>query len=245
MYGLYTPVLLLQVFCVYHAYRNNAEQRWYWLILLFPLIGSIVYLVHIFNNRDTLSEITENVKEAVISNYRIEQLEKAHRFSDNVKNKVNLADAYAEIGRYHEAAALYCQCLQGFMSDDPGIKMKLLYVYFMIGDYNEAIAIGSQLEAERLFSNSEERVVYAWGLYRSGNIEAAEKVFKDMNRSFTNYFHRLEYSKFLLEIKNQEIAKETLASLIEEFDQMQHSERNLKKNILRQAKDLYMDNFSE
>jgi hypothetical protein len=93
--------------------------------------------------------------------------------------------------------------------------------------------------------NSEERVVYAWGLYRSGNIEAAEKVFSDMNRSFTNYFHRLEYCKFLLEIKNHEQAKENLATLTEEFDQMQHSERNLKKNILRQVRDLYSDNFSK
>ena len=98
MYGLYTPIFLLQMFCVYHAYRNNAEQRWYWLILLFPLIGCIVYLVHTFNNRDTISAITENVKGVVISNYRIDQLEKALRFSDNVTNKVNLADAYAELG---------------------------------------------------------------------------------------------------------------------------------------------------
>src|SRR5687768_13725127 len=106
MYGFYAPIFLLQAFCVYHAYRNNAEQRWYWLIVFFPLIGCIVYLLHIFNNRDTIDSITENVKGAVIKNYRIDQLEKAYRFSDNIKNKVNLADAYAENGRYKEAIEL-------------------------------------------------------------------------------------------------------------------------------------------
>ena len=245
MYGLYTPVFLLQAFCVYHAYRNNAEQRWYWLILFFPLIGCIIYLIHNFNNRNAISSIAENVKEAVISNYRIEQLEKALRFSDNVKNKVNLAEAYAEMGRFQEAIDLYSGCLQGFMSEDLAIRMKLLYALFMNKNYAEAIEIGDALNQQRSFRNSEERVVYAWALYRAGRIELAESVFEDMNRSFTNYFHRLEYCKFLLEIDKRTVAKENLSLLIEEFDQMQGSERHLKRAILRQAKDLYAENFKD
>jgi hypothetical protein len=245
MYGLYTPIFLLQMFCVYHAYRNNAEQRWYWLILLFPLIGCIVYLVHSFNNRDTISAITENVKGVVISNYRIDQLEKALRFSDNVTNKVNLADAYAELGRYKEAVDLYSECLTGFMSEDPGIQMKLLYAHFMNGSYAEAIAIGDRLEGERYFKDSEERVVYAWALYRAGKTEVSEGVFQSMNKSFTNYFHRLEYCKFLLDLKKQTAAQENLRKLLDEFEQMQSSERNLKRGILRQVRDLYAENFKK
>ncbi len=83
MLGLYTPVFLLQAFCVYHAYRNNVEQRWYWLILFFPLFGCIIYLVQNFNSASTIKSLEENVKAVVISNYKIEQLEKALRFSDS------------------------------------------------------------------------------------------------------------------------------------------------------------------
>ena len=131
------------------------------------------------------------------------------------------------------------------MSEDPGIQMKLLYAHFMNGNYAEAIAIGDRLEGERYFKDSEERVVYAWALYRAGKSDASEKVFQSMNKSFTNYFHRLEYCKFLLDLKKQTAAQENLRKLMDEFDQMQSSERNLKRGMLRQVKDLYAENFTD
>ncbi len=243
MYGLYTPIFVLQAFCIYHAYRNNAEQRWYWLIVFIPLIGCIIYLLRNFNNRATLNTLKENVKEVVISNYRVEQLEKALRFSESLKNKVNLADAYVEVGRYKEAIALFSDCLQGFMSDDPSLQMKLLNAYFMNEDYEKAVEFGEKLDSGKQFKNSEERVAYAWSLFLAGKQDKAEKVFEDMDRSFTNYFHRFEYCKFLLKRDKADLAKEKLNNLMEEFDQMQSSERSLKKNILRDVRDLYATNF--
>ena len=246
MYGLYTPIFLFQAFCIYHAYKNNAEQRWYWLILLFPLVGCILYLIHSFNNRDTLETIGETVKEAVISNYRIEQLEKALNFSDNVKNKVNLADAYLEVGRYHDAIPLYSDCLQGFMADDPPIRMKLLRSHFLSGDYQNAIKLGDELseEKEKEFRDSEDRIAYAWALYVAGDVDKAERTFADMDRTFTNYYHRLEFCKFLLKVEKSDAARDKLKDLMDEFDQMQVIERRSKKHVLRELKDLYASHFS-
>jgi len=243
MYGLYTPILLLQVFCVYHAYRNHAEHRWYWLIIFFPLIGCIIYLAYTFNNKATLKTLAENVKEVVISNYRLEQLEKALRFSDNFKNKINLADAYIENGRYQDAIGLYSGCLQGFMSDDPSVRMKLLQAHFMNAEYDTAVECGNKLESEKSFNQSEERVTYAWSLFQTGEADKAESIFTDMDRSYTNYYQRSEYCKFLLKREKSEFAKEKLSNLLEEFDQMQDTERRLKKNIHREIRDLYATFF--
>ncbi len=244
MYGLYVPVLLLQAFCVYHAYKTNAEQRWYWLILLFPVIGGIIYLLQNFNNRSTIDSLTENVREVVVSNYHIDQLEKALRFSDNIKNKVNLADAYAEVGRCDDAIRLYTECLHGFMADDPVIRMKLLRTCFLNGEYERAVTIGNGLATEKDFRHSEERIAYAWALSLSGNLDAAEETFADMDRTFTNYYHRLEYCKFLLKAEKLDIAQEKLRDLLAEFDQMQGLERRTKKHVFREVKDLYTTHFS-
>jgi hypothetical protein len=243
MYGLYVPILVLQAFCVYHAYRNNAEQRWYWLIIFFPLIGCIIYMAHNFNDRATLQSLTENVKEVVISNYRLEQLEKALGFSDNVRNKINLADAYIENGRFQDAINLYSGCLQGFMSDDPFVRMKLLNAHFMNGEYDTAVEYGNNLESEKSFKNSEERVTYAWSLFQTGEADMAESIFADMDRSYTNYYQRSEYCKFLLKREKSEFAKDKLTDLLEEFDQMQGIERHLKKNIHREVRGLYANHF--
>jgi len=243
MYGYYTPIFLFQAFCIYHAYRNNAEQRWYWLILFFPLIGCIIYFIHSFNNRDTIESLKENVKHAVNSNYKIEQLEKALRFSENLQNKLNLANAYVEFDRHQDAIPLYSDCLQGFMSEDPFMRMKLMYAHFMSGDYNTAVECGNALESEKAFKGSEERVAYAWALFHSGNRDKAEKVFSDMDKSFTNYYHRLEYCKFLLQLDQPTVAKDKFNILLEEYEQMQATERRLKKNIFREVRDLYAHHF--
>src|SRR5688572_31932151 len=102
MLGFYTPLLIIQAICLYHAYRHNAEQRWYWFIIFFPGVGCALYVYHHFYSRENVQTIAQSVKEVVNSNYRLEQLEKALRFSDNATNKNNLADTYAHYGRYDE-----------------------------------------------------------------------------------------------------------------------------------------------
>lgn len=93
----------------------------------------------------------------VNSNHKTEQLEKALRFSDNTKNKLNLAAAYMELGRYTDAAHLYESTLTGFMEDDPGVRMKLLEAHFMAKSYEQAITLGEILESEKTFKNAEAR----------------------------------------------------------------------------------------
>jgi hypothetical protein len=239
MLGLYTPVFLLQAFCVYHAYKNNIEQRWYWLILFFPLVGCIIYLVHNFNNVSSLTAISENVKQVVISNYKIEQLEKALRFSESLKNKVNLADEYVKVARYKDAVVLYTSCLQGFMEDDPVLKMKLLRAHFMDSDYTAAVALGKTLQAEKAFKDSEERVLLAWSFYHTGDSTVAVRMFEEMNKSFTNYYHRKEYSKFLITTEKTEKAKEILSELIQEYDHIKGPERRLNRDSFREIRDMY------
>ncbi|HEY5916443.1 MAG TPA: hypothetical protein VIU13_03545 [Chryseolinea sp.] len=239
MLGLFTPILLLQAFCVYHAYRNNVEQRWYWLILFLPLFGCIIYLVQNFNSASSIKSLEENVKAAVISNYKTEQLEKALRFSDSVKNKISLADEYVIIGRYVEAIQLYESSLQGFMSDDPSLRMKLLSAHFMNEDYGAAVQYGDNLKSETVFKNSEVRVTYAWSIYQTGQAALAETIFADMDKSFSNYYHRLEYCKFLIKIEKVELAKEKLTELMQEFDHVKGPERRLNRETFSQVKDLH------
>ncbi len=238
MLGVYTPVILLQAFCVYHAYRNNADYRWYWLIVLFPLIGCGIYLFYHFYNRRNIQTITESVKVVVNRNYKVEQLEKAFQFSDNLTNRLNLADAYVSSGRYDEALKLYRGALTGFMADDPHIRMKLLNALVLNQNYPEAVIVGEALESDAAFRNSEQRLAYAWALYFHGRSESAEKIFMSMDKSFTNYVHRREYCKFLSETGRTEQMKEKLDEMLVEFDHMKGPERRLHRDIIQEVRSM-------
>jgi hypothetical protein len=239
MLGLYTPLLILQVFCIYHAYKNGVDQRWYWLILLFPLGGSLIYLYHNFANRSTVQTLAEGVKEVVNSNYRTEQLEKALRFNDNITNKTNLADAYVKLARYREALELYKDCLSGFMAEDPDLRMKALQTAFLNRDFESVISYGEDLDREKTFKNSEARISFAWALHYQSKTQEAQKVFEDMNKSFTNYRHRIEYGKFLKETNQLEQLKNILTDLSEEFNHMKGTERRTYRGVMQEARDLY------
>jgi len=236
MFGFYTPLFLLQAFCVYHAYRNNYDYKWYILILFFPGVGAAIYLFHHFYNRGTVQTMSDGLKNVVNSNYRIEQLEKKLRFSDTVTNRINLADAYVNIGRYTDATDLYRKCLTGFMSDDPALKMKLLNACFLNDDYQAAVELGESLEKEKSFRNSEERMAFAWALHFNGSAAMAEATFRDMDRSFTNYPQRTEFCKYLITNDRKQEAKEKLAELLDEFDHMKGPEKRLYRNVLAEIR---------
>lgn len=239
MFQYYTPVFLLQIFCLYHAYRHNSEQKWYWLIIFFPLGGGLIYLYIHFYNRSTIDIITENVKGVVITDYRINQLEKEMKFSDSIKTKTALADEYVRVGRYKDAIDLYTDCAQGFMADDISLLLKLTQTHFLHTDYESSVSYGKQLEKEKTFKNSNVRASYAWALHYTGKSEQAEAIFKDMDSSFTNYMPRTEYCKFLLASQRTEEAKSKLHELITEFDHMKGPERRLQKGIFNEIRALY------
>jgi hypothetical protein len=239
MLGFYTPILLLQAFCVYHAYRNNAENRWYWFILIFSVFGCAIYLYHHFYNRSNINTLTETVKAVVNTNYRIEKLEHAYHFSDNLTNTLNLADAYTQNGRYEEAVKLYKQAATGFMSDDPIIQMKLLQAHFLNDNYAEAIVIGQQLESEKAFRNAEQRISYAWALHYHGKTQSAEQVFMSLDKSYTNYTHRFEYCKYLMQTGRTHDMKVKATEILEEFEHMRGPERKLHRHIIHSIQGLY------
>jgi hypothetical protein len=234
MYGLYTPILALQAFCLYHAYRNRAEQRWYWFILLFPAIGCGIYLYHHYYSSASISQLAEGVKEAVNTNYRIQQLEKALRLTSNVTNKINLADAYVVYQRFDDAINLYRETLVGFMEDDPTVRMKLLHALYMKGAYAAVIDLGEKLKDEKSFVGSMEQMMLAWAFHHTGKSQLAATMFERTDRSFTNYPQRLEYCKFLQLTGTPEILREKLGEILEEFQLMKSRERKMYREFRRQ-----------
>jgi hypothetical protein len=236
--GFYTPVLLLQGFCLYHAYRSNSEQRWYWLIIFFPAVGCAIYLYHNFGNRRNIQSIAESVKTVTNSNYRLEQLEKAVRFNNSLANKTMLADAYLHLGRPKDAINLYIDCLQGFMADDPILRMKLLQAYYLAGNHDAVADIGSRLASEKTFRDSEEGIAYAWSLHQLGRTDEAQARFEIMDRTFTNYRQRLEYCKFMRLTNQPDVLNLKLVELLEEIAHMTNTERRIKRDVIREIKDM-------
>ncbi len=237
-FGYYTPVLIIQIICLYHAYKNNNQQKWYWLIIFFPVGGCLIYAYDNFYSRNKLQSISEIAKNLVDSNRKIELLKREVMFNGSVTNKLNLGDAYMSVKSYADAVNMYETCLEGFRSDDPIIQMKLLSAHYQLANYKEVIGLGEKLSSDNDFKNSEERIALGWSYFFENDHSSAEVLFKDLNRTFTNYRHRVEFVKILLKLGKPEEAKELIAQLLMEFELHKGNERSSSRSLVKEAKEL-------
>jgi len=238
MFRFYTPVLILQAFCIYHAYKTGRKQTWFFLIIFLPLIGCGLYLYDTFVTRRNLEELSEGIKQMANSNRKIELLEKALKLSNTSNNKIVLADAYLEVERIDEAIDLYNSCLvKGQQNID--LLKQLIKAHFLKKEYSTVVQYGNQLKGLNEFRRSEARIDYAWSLYHAYDKEKALKEFESMDARFSNYPHRFEYAKFLLEIDQKTDCKNKLEELIEEYKEMATHEKRFKKDVYRKARELY------
>jgi len=240
MYSYYL-VMALQAFCIYHAYSNRVEQKWYWIILFLPVIGSLIYLYTHFYSRQNIDNLEEGIKVVLNSDYATQKLEKEVEYSDTIITKTRLAEKYGELGRHDEAIALYLSCLEGFNSDSPGIVKKLVHLYYLTEDYSKAVDYGNRIKDNTEFSNSEEKIGYAWALYYSGDTEAAAAYFEDMDAPFSHYPQRMEYARFYFEQGKKEAALEKLNELLGEYEHLESYEKRLKKAIFRSIRKMHAD----
>ncbi|MEO1263271.1 MAG: PLDc N-terminal domain-containing protein [Bacteroidota bacterium] len=241
MFRLYTPILLLQAICVWHAYKNNSEQKWIYLIVIFPFIGCLIYLYFHFSGKLNIDNITETVKEAVNNDYQMEQLEKENRFADTAANKIRLGDEYMQKGRYADALQMYESCLNGIYNDDPELLRKLIQANYLTEDYKSTIEFGKQLENDYGFKNSQERIAYAWALFYENKLEEAEQQFIGMDLQFTNYHHRMEFCKMLIEQNRLSEAKDKLGRMKQEIEHMDAPERRAKRKIYSMISEMYQE----
>ncbi len=231
MFRFFTPVIILQVFCVYHVVRKNDEQKWIWFILLFPLVGSLVYLYHRFYSRDGLDSLKEEVKGVVINNYRINKLEKELKFSDTISTRIQLADEHLFLGNYEKAVEIYTSCLNGIYQDDYTLLIKVIEANYMVGNHEAVLDYSQQISSNPDFNKSNEKAYMAWSYYNKGMNDKAQETFLQMEIPYTNYFQRLEYAKFLDLTGEEEAATRLIEEMLDEIKSMSGYERKLKRNL--------------
>lgn len=235
----YYIILILQAFCLYHAYQSGQGAKWFFLIIFLPMIGCLIYLYANFGSKlrtANISAIGENVKGALVKNYRIEQLEKQLQYSDTIANKIALADEHLHVGNYETAFELYTSCLKGLYKDDTELLMKIVKSSYLTENYKTTIICGERLGDRMEFKNSEEKIALAWAYYREGNAEQAEMIFEELDTRFSNYKHRYEYAMFLKEEGRTAESKTQLQAVIDEINAIQGPSRKNFTATLKDAK---------
>ena len=235
MFQLAIPILIFIAYCFYHIYSRNSPKYWYIIILLFPLIGGIAYLILHMVNKNQVQTVSPTVNIAPTLQFtKIDSLEEEAELSGTVTNIIRLADAYMEKANYEKAVELYISCVSPLTEDDEELNKKLLTAYYSNNDFLNTIQLGEKLNIEKYFQNSIEKTFFAWAYFELHDDEKAEALFKEMNIANTNYYHRKEYAKFLIEIERHEDANVIIEETLDEISYMEPYEQNLIKEKMKE-----------
>ena len=176
MIGL--AVLLAQILCAVHVMKTGRPYYWIFIVMFAPMIGMLAYFIvenlpELTGSRTARSAVA-GVGRALDPGRAVREAERRLAMTPTTENKAALADAYLEVGRADEAAALYQDTLTGVHATDPGLMHGLARAEFARGNFAAVEqALDALREANPAFQSAECHLLYARSLEEQGKVELA------------------------------------------------------------------------
>lgn len=227
----------LQAFCVIHCIRNGNQNKWIWIVIFLPVVGSIAYLFTEILDRNKLGNVQSGVTTALMPGNRIKKLEEQLRFTDTFNNRVMLADAYLAAGQTEKAVTLYESSLTGAFAENEQVMMQLVTAYYETGRFDKLLSTVQKIYRRPQFARSRQHLLYALALDKTGNPVQAETELKMLQGKFSNYESRYEYGMFLARNNRIREAKDLLVTILDEKRHLSGRERSRFKWWFARSKD--------
>ncbi len=235
--NFYYITIGLQALCVIHCIRKNNQQKWIWIIIFIPIVGSLAYLFTEILNRKDMQQMGSGVGSILNPSGSIRKLEENLRFADTFKNKVALADAYLASGQTIKAIDLYESSLSGNFTNHEHVNMQLILAYFQVNRYEDIVATAQKIYRQPQFARSRPHMYYAISLGYLGKSEEAEKEFRLMRGKFSNFECRYHYGLFLDRLGRRQEAAQVFNEIVNEKSHLNSRERSLHSQWFSKSRD--------
>jgi hypothetical protein len=215
MYLLYAYPFLglvsiaVQVFFAVHAVRTG-RTTWLWLIIVFPVVGCLVYLFAEYlpasrASTGSLKKVQEGVMRKIAPEVEIRRWTEQVAISPSLVNRMELGRAYAHAGRLDEALATYEACLQGHYANDPVLLFELARTYTELGDFARARDFYDRF-AHETRPTREQQLLSARIHEGAGNLDAALAEYGGLARQSAGEEARTRYALLLRRVGREEEA---------------------------------------
>ncbi|HLP12906.1 MAG TPA: hypothetical protein VK177_13305 [Flavobacteriales bacterium] len=223
----YYIVLIIQALCIFHSVRKGNQQRWIYIIIFLPVIGSLIYIFTEVLRKDDVSNLQTGVAKIVNPTGKVKRLERNFQFSNTFANRIALADAYLEIGWHEKAIEMYEPALEGTFAADEHTVKQAIRAYYHVGNFEGIARIAPRISKSPNFSSSDSNLYYAFALEKMGKLAEAEREFKNMEHRFSNYEARYHYGCFLLRLNRKEDALAVFGEVVDEAAHMTWKEKKV------------------
>lgn len=209
LYGVL--IVGLQIACAVHCLRNKYVTRtWLWLILFFPLIGSLIYLLaevwpyfgksrsgnpNPLRYRETAAEISQERSE--------------YRKAGSIRSHEKEAELALQQGKPREAILHYQACLTGPCENDPELLFKLAEAALLAEDPAQALEALHRIRALSDYAPAKVRLLLARSYAAQADYSKAEGHFEYLLAQHPSPDVRYYWARFL-HLQGQVGAAQTL-----------------------------------
>lgn len=227
----------LQGFCLFHSFKRGTQQKWMWIIVFLPYIGSLIYLyTEVWGNR-RINTAAIDVKGIINPGSKLKKLEDELKFTDTFANRIKLADAYLDAGLTDKAIDLYKASLTGAFAENEHALAQLMLAYYAQARYAEVLPIARQIYKIPQFARSKAHIVYAMALEQVGQVDAAEAEFKGMKGRYSYFEQRYQYGLFLMRQDRIEDAEQIFTDMLDEQPHLSAVEKKSNRQWFTKAKE--------
>lgn len=170
--------IVVQLALVVHIMKTGRNTSWVFIVLFFPLIGSLAYfiieLLPELTNTRTAKSAQRSLAKAVDPDKELREATEQYDLARTAQNAMRLARQHLERGHFREAKELYERSLSGVHSDDPDLLIGLAEAHFGLAEYAEVITCLDTLKSTNPGKTSQDgHLLYARALEEQGRIDEA------------------------------------------------------------------------
>jgi hypothetical protein len=217
---LYIVGIALSIPMIVHCIKTGRARVWVFVMLAFPIIGSVVYLcievLPDMSRSRTSRRAMRGLRSTLDPEGDLRRYENEMKVSGNIHAKQRYADELVRLNRAPEAVTVYQNCLTGLFADDPKLLLGFAQAQFAAGDAAAARAtLDDLIRKNPEFKSAEGHLLYARALEAEGNTDKALTEYATLAGYFPGAEAAVRYARLLNRLGQRPLARQTLEGLLE------------------------------
>ena len=233
--------ILLQVACAYHSYRSGNWQPWLYIILIFPVMGSVIYLLAVvlpgLQHTREAQQLATGVRKLIDPDKDLRERLQQAEMVDSADAKRGLAEELMRRGDFPGAVKLLEGAATGIHADDPALLFGLARARFGAFDF-----IGTQKTLDELrtanpeWQSGEAHLLYARALEGQGQELAALAEYEAVAKYFAGEEAKCRLAIFLQKLGRPDDARKVFEAVAKAGERASKFQRQMQKEWYALAK---------
>src|SRR5688572_9976023 len=177
--------IIVQLALVIHILKTGRTMSWVFIVLFFPVVGALAYVIvellpEWTNSRSGVS-VKRKLSKLANPDRNLQAASQQLAVADTVQNLMQLAEECMAKGRFEEAKDLYQRALRGMHEDDPVLLLGLARARFGSGDAAGTVQTLDLLKARNPeHTSSDGHLLYAKAKEQLGELAAAVEEYESL-----------------------------------------------------------------